>query len=80
MLALAAGQGGSRVITQSMIDHVNNIADRLAAAGSPALGTAINSERGKYKHLQDFVGETFDQAEITLGVASPAVYLPLVRR
>jgi len=78
-LALSVGQGSSQVITQGMVDQVNHIADRLVGAGSPALGTAINTERAKYHHLQDFVGLTFDSGAALLGVASHVVYLPMIR-
>jgi hypothetical protein len=78
--ALAADHGDSIVITQAMVDQANNIADRLVAAGSPALAVAINVERGKYYHLQTFVGKTFAEAAALLGVAVYRNYLPLVHR
>lgn len=78
--ALAAGRGDSLVITPDMVDQANNIADRLVAAGSPALGAAINTERGKYNYLQAFAGKTFAQAATLLGIAIHSTYLPLIRR
>ena len=72
--------GADIVITQPMVDEVNDIADRLVAAGSPALGSAINTERAKYNHLQDFAGKTFKQASDILGTSVQRVYLPLIRR
>ena len=78
--SLAAGDGSDIVITQQMVDQVNNIADRLVAAGSPALASVIDTERAKYNHLQDFAGKTFQQAAGLLGVSVQRVYLPLIRR
>jgi len=78
--SLAVSDGSDIVITQQMVDQVNDIADRLVAAGSSALGSAINAERAKYNHLQDFAGKTFKQASDLLGVSVQRVYLPLTRR
>ena len=78
--SLAVGSGDDIVISQGMVDEVNDIADRLVAAGSPALGSAINTERAKYNHLQDFAGKTFKQASDILGTSVRRVYLPLTRR
>ena len=78
--ALVAGRGNQIVITQAMVDQVNGNADRLVAAGSSALGAAINTERAKHNHLQAFVGQTFQAAANVLGVPVNAIYLPLVRR
>jgi hypothetical protein len=68
------GGGQQAQITQGMIDRVNSVWDRLVADGSPELAMAIEGERMRHDGLQDFVGMTFRQWAITLGIApSPDV-------
>jgi hypothetical protein len=50
------------------------------SGGLVRAGAAISLERGKNKHLQAFVGKTFDGAAKLLGVAGHAVYLPVIHR
>lgn len=71
--ALIAGHGDELVIGQELIDATNNIFDRIVAAGSPALGEAIEQERGKFHHLQDFVGLSFAQSSNLVGVPAPTI-------
>jgi hypothetical protein len=79
--ALASGQGQSIFISQGMVDRTNRLADRLAAAGSPALADAIAAERARYNGLQDFAGLNFDEAAALIGVPAPRrLYLPVVSR
>jgi hypothetical protein len=79
---VVAGHGDQVAITQAMVDQANHLADRLVAAGSPALGAAIDQERAAYDGLQDFVGLTFSEATELIGVPAPAalhaLYLPVV--
>ncbi|NLF66349.1 MAG: hypothetical protein GX579_17300, partial [Chloroflexi bacterium] len=55
---------------------------RLAAAGSPALANTINQELAKYDNLQAFVGMTFDEWALAIGVQPPGTvrYLPVIGR
>ena len=77
--ALVMGRGDEVLVTQQMVDDALDIWQRLAAAGSPALASTINSELAKYNNLQDFVGASFDEWAQALGVATERVYLPVVR-
>jgi hypothetical protein len=77
--ALVTGRGDELVTTQEMVDDALDIWQRLAAAASPALATTISSELATYSNLQDFVGMTFDEWAMALGVQpSKRVYLPVV--
>jgi hypothetical protein len=80
--ALVTGQGDQLVVTQEMVDDALDIWQRLAAAGSPALAATINGELAQYNNLQYFVGLTFDEWAVTIGVnpSSPRIYLPIVVR
>jgi hypothetical protein len=79
--ALVSARGNQITISQSMVDRANHLADALASAGSPALGSAIAAERAKYNNLQAFVGLSFEQAAALMGLPPPLrVYLPVVRR
>jgi hypothetical protein len=80
--ALVEGRGDEVVITQEMIDNARDMWERLAAAGSPAFGQVINTELNRYNDLDDFVGMTFDEWALAIGVEPPdrTIYLPLVRQ
>ncbi len=80
--ALVEGRGDEVIITQEMIDNARDMWERLAAAGSPAFTQAINTELERSNNLQDFVGLTFDEWALAIGVQPPerSVYLPLVRQ
>jgi hypothetical protein len=80
--ALVTGQGSEVVVTQEMVDDALNVWQQLAAAGSPGLAATINGELAQYDNLQDFVGLTFDEWVLAIGVNPPGerVYLPVVRR
>ena len=77
--ALLAGQGDQVTVTPAMVDQANDIFDRLSAAGSPALQSAIATERAKYNHLQAFSGKTFAEAAALIGVSTNRIYLPVIR-
>ncbi|MCL4267248.1 MAG: PD40 domain-containing protein [Anaerolineae bacterium] len=80
--ALVIGRGHEVMITQEMMDNALDIWQRLAAAGSPALANAINNELEQYHDLQDFVGMSFEDWAIAIGVAPPRndVYLPFISK
>jgi hypothetical protein len=78
--ALVTGQGGNILVTQEMVDDALDIWQRVAAAGSPEVAATINAELARYNNLQDFVGLTFNEWAIAIGVNPPShqTYLPLV--
>jgi hypothetical protein len=80
--ALVTGQGDQFVVTQGMVDDALDIWQRLAAAGSPPLAATINGELAQYNNLQDFVGLTFAEWALAIGVnpTPERVYLPVVVR
>jgi hypothetical protein len=80
--ALVTGRGSEQVVTQEMVEDALDIWQRLAAAGSPELATAINGKLAQYHNLQDFVGMTFDEWALAIGVQPPShpVYLPVIIR
>jgi hypothetical protein len=68
-----------------MVDNTLDIWQRLAAAGSPALANAINNELEQYHDLQDFVGMSFEEWAIAIGLnpSQPPrndVYLPFISK
>jgi hypothetical protein len=78
--ALVTGRGDEQVVTQKMVDDALDIWQRLAAVGSPELATVIHDELAQYNNLQDFVGLTFDEWALAIGVNPPpeTVYLPVI--
>ncbi|MGD8626691.1 MAG: hypothetical protein PVJ34_19295, partial [Anaerolineae bacterium] len=79
--ALVTGHGDEVLITQEMVDQAYDLWTRLAAAASPGLAATINDELATYNNLQDFVGLSFDDWALAVGVRPPKfVYLPLVAR
>ncbi len=79
--AFVSGRGAEVLVTQEMVDDALDIWQRLAAAGSPALANTINTELAKYNNLQDFVGMSFDEWALAIGVQPPeTVFLPIVIR
>jgi hypothetical protein len=67
---------------QATVDDALHVWQQLAAAGSPALAAAINAKLAKYDNLQDFVGMTFDEWALAIGVNPPGnqTYLPVIVR
>lgn len=85
LIALAAGQGEGMILDSGMIDTARDIWQRLAAAGSPELATAINSELAATNNLSDFTGKTVAESAEEIGVDPQALarvllYLPLTTR
>lgn len=78
--ALVTGRGEEVIVSQEAVDDALEIWTRLAVAGSPELAAIINSELAAYNNLQDFVGLTFDEWAMAIGVNPPSyqVYLPVV--
>jgi hypothetical protein len=66
--ALVTGRGDEAAITQEMADQALDLWTRLRDAGSPALASAIDAELARWNDMQDFVGMTFAQWELALGV------------
>jgi hypothetical protein len=79
--ALVTGQGDTLTVTQRMADNALDIWQRLAAAGGPQLAATINGELADSNNLQDFVGLSFDQWALELGVVPPVqrLFLPVVQ-
>jgi hypothetical protein len=77
---LVTGNGDQFVVTQEMVDDALDIWTRIAAVAGPELANVINSELAQYNNLQDFVGLSFDEWAIAIGVNPPAdnIYLPAV--
>ena len=79
--AFVSGRGADVLVDQQMVDDALDIWQRLAAAGSPALANTINTELAKYNNLQDFVGMSFDEWALAIGVQPPeTIFLPIVVR
>jgi hypothetical protein len=80
--ALVNGRGAEAIITQAMADQALDIWQRLAAAAGPSLAGEINSRLVETNNLQLYVGMTFDQWALSLGVDPPAsqLYLPIILR
>ena len=80
--ALVTGHGDEVVVTQEMVDDALSVWQRLAAAGSPQLAGTINAKLAAYDNLQDFVGMTFDEWAIAIGVTPPPeeVYFPVIAK
>lgn len=78
--ALVTGNGANVIVTQQMVDDALDIWQRLAAAGSPALASVINAELAQTNNLQNFVGLTFDEWALAIGVNPPGgqIYLPVI--
>lgn len=66
-----SGRGDRVVLRPDMVEQVNRVWDRLAAAGSPALRESIEQERARFHGLQDFAGRTFAEWGTMLGWGSP---------
>jgi hypothetical protein len=60
--ALVRGQGETVVIDAAMVAGLDALLVDLAAAGSPALATAIAEERALIGPLGDFIGMNFRDA------------------
>ena len=80
--ALTQGRGAEERLTQEMIDNAYSVWSRIAAEGSPELAAAIAAELAKSNNLQDFVGQTYDQWAVAIGLDPPSeqIYLPIVGR
>jgi hypothetical protein len=70
--ALVTGTGDELLIDQDNVDSALDFWQRTAAAGSPDLANAINTELAKYNNLQDFVGLSYDEWANAIGVSTPA--------
>ncbi|MFZ0548542.1 MAG: VCBS repeat-containing protein, partial [Candidatus Promineifilaceae bacterium] len=79
---LVTGNGDQYLVTQQMVDDALDIWTRISAAASPQLANTINSQLAQYNNLQDFVGMSFDEWALAIGVNPPAdnVYLPVILR
>jgi hypothetical protein len=80
--ALVTGDGDQIVVTQEMVDDALNIWTRITAVAGPELTAVINGELAQSNNLQDFVGLSFDEWAIAIGVNPPAdnIYLPAMFR
>ncbi len=79
--ALTQGQGDQVIITQDMVDNALAVWTQMAAAASPELAGVINGRLAQHNDLQDFVGMSFDDWALAMGVNPPTneVYLPFVQ-
>ena len=75
---LVTGNGSDFVVTQAMVDDALDVWTRIAAVASSDLANVINTELAQSNNLQDFVGLTFDEWAIAIGVHPPSndIYLP----
>ena len=67
-----AGNGARAVIREDMVAQLNRVCDQLAAAASPVLRQAIETERARFHHFEDFAGRSFTEWGLQLGLGSPA--------
>lgn len=79
---LVTGRGDQFVVTQEMADDALDVWTRIAAAAGPDLANTINTQLAQYDNLQEFVGLSFDEWAVEIGVEPPGggVYLPVVFR
>ncbi|MEJ2750481.1 MAG: hypothetical protein P8183_21620, partial [Anaerolineae bacterium] len=80
--ALTNGLGSQVTVTQDMVDHAYSVWSRIAADANPELAAIINNELAQSNNLQDFVGLSFDEWALAIGVEPPSqrIYLPIVHR
>jgi len=69
--ALLLGNGSGAQITQPMIDQLNVAWSGLANAGSPALQTAMETERARFDGFDEFVDKNFSEWADLLEVPAP---------
>ncbi len=69
--ALLSGNGSSVQITQAMIDQLNRAWTGFANLASPALKTALETERARFNGFQAFVGKNFSEWAGLLQVPVP---------
>ncbi|MCA9970717.1 MAG: hypothetical protein KC425_10905, partial [Anaerolineales bacterium] len=80
LAALVSGNGRGVTVTQQMADDALDVWTRIAAQASPALAAVIQQELAASSNLQDFVGLTFDEWALAIGVPPPRrVFLPVVK-
>lgn len=75
--ALVTGRGDEVLVTQEMVDDALDVWQRIAAAASPDLALAINSELLRFNNLQEFVGMSFADWAEEIGVHTERRYFPL---
>lgn len=66
--AMVQGQGSAVVISQDMINDGRDIWQRLSDRDSGSLSDFIEAELARWNQLDDFVGMTFQEWAITIGV------------
>ncbi|MCA9984686.1 MAG: hypothetical protein KDE59_10350, partial [Anaerolineales bacterium] len=78
--ALVNDSGDEVMVTQAMVDQALDIWQRIAAQAGPELAGVINSQLAATNNLQDFVGGSFDDWALGIGVMRPGgiVYLPVI--
>jgi hypothetical protein len=69
--ALLAGRGEEHLISQSMIDDLNSMWTNLSLRASPALRSAMETERARLAGFQSFVNKPFNTAAAQLEVPPP---------
>jgi hypothetical protein len=79
---LVTGSGDEFIVTQEMVDDALDVWTRIAAVAGPQLANTINTQLAQSNNLQDYVGLSFDEWAVEIGVEPPAdgVYLPAVFR
>jgi hypothetical protein len=79
---LVTGSGDEFIVTQEMVDDALDIWTRIAAVAGPDLANTVNTQLAQTNNLQEFVGLSFDEWAVEIGVDPPAdgVYLPAVFR
>ncbi len=71
--AMVDGNGDQAILTQSKIDAALDIWQRLADRDSGPLAAFIEAELARWNNLQDFVGMTYDEWGLAIGLDVSAV-------
>lgn len=77
LAAFGDGDGGGFRLTPTLIAHARGIWQQWAAAGSPALRSAVDRELARNVNLETFSGLTFDEwlAALRVGTASDRIHV-----
>ena len=80
--AFVTGEGATLSITPKMADDALDIWQRIEAVASPELAAVIDNELQKSNNLQDFIGLSFDEWAISIGINPPAnqLFLPMITK
>lgn len=71
--ALGLGAAEEFLIDENSVGLATSVLDRLEAAGSPSLASAIDVEREGVGDMSEFIGRSFESAGQAVGAVVPAV-------